>query len=95
METRKNILVCLFSVRNTISLSRLEENKILELRNSEFLMKFHNWGIFVLLSKDKISELRNSEILFSLKISSYEKLAASSQFDLTQFYDVIIHNSIF
>ena len=46
METRKNILVCLFSVRNTISLSRLEENKILELRKSEFLMKFRNWGIF-------------------------------------------------
>ena len=39
MEIRKNILVCLLSVRNTISLSRLEENKILELRNSEFLMK--------------------------------------------------------
>ena len=28
----------------------------------------------MLLNKDKISELLNSEILFSLKITSYEKL---------------------
>ena len=32
---------------------------------------------------------------FNLKFSSYEKLAMTSQFDLTRFYDVIIRNSVF
>ena len=44
---------------------------------------------------EEISELRNWEILFSLKIPSYEKLAMTWQFDLTQFYDAIIRNSVF
>ena len=39
----------------------------------------------MLLNKDKISGLRNSEILFLLDIPSYEKLAMSSQLDLTRF----------
>ena len=33
-----------------------------------------------------ISELRDSEILFSLKISSYEKLAMTSLFNLKTFH---------
>ena len=49
----------------------------------------------MLLNKYKISELRNSGILFSLKIPIEEKLAMTSQFNLTQFYDVIIRNSVF
>ena len=49
----------------------------------------------VLLNKDKISELRNSKSLFLLKIPSNEKLDMTSQFDLTQFYDVITRNSVF
>ena len=32
---------------------------------------------------------------FSLKISSYEKLAMKSKFELPRFYDVIIRNSVF
>ena len=47
-----------------------------------------NSGAFVHL-------LRNYEILFSLEIPSYEKLAMTSQFVLTLFYDVIIHDSVF
>ena len=47
----------------------------------------------MLLNADKISELRSSEILVSLKTPSYEKLAMTSKFDLTQFYQVIICNS--
>ena len=30
-----------------------------------------------------------------VKFPSYEKLALTSQFDLTRFYDVIIRNSVF
>ena len=33
-----------------------------------------NTGILVLSNKEGIPELHNSEILFSVKISSYEKL---------------------
>ena len=47
---------------------------------------------------DKISELRNLVFLFSffiLKCPSYKELAVTSQFDLTRFYDVIIHNSVY
>ena len=32
---------------------------------------------------------------FILKYPSYEKLAMMSQFELTRFYDVIIHNLVF
>ena len=32
---------------------------------------------------------------FNLKFPNYEKLAMTSQFDLTRFYDVIICNSVF
>ena len=32
---------------------------------------------------------------FNLKFPSYEKLAMTSQFDLTRFYDFIIRNSVF
>ena len=53
------------------------------------------WEFFLFLNKDKILKLRNSEILFSLKILSHEKLAMTSQFDLTRFYDVITHKSVF
>ena len=49
----------------------------------------------VLLNKNEIPELHNSEVLFSLKIPSNEKSAMTSQFDLTQIYDVIIRNSVF
>ena len=53
------------------------------------------WEFFLFLNKDKILKLRNSEILFSLKILSHKKLAMTSQFDLTRFYDVITHKSVF
>ena len=58
-----------------------------------------NSGILVLLNKEKIPELhklgnfvftKNSELR---KIN--EKLVLTSQFDLTQIYDVVIHNSVF
>ena len=54
-----------------------------------------------------MSELRNSGFSFSFfflfkfpsytthKFPSNEKLAMTSQFDLTQFYDIIIRNSDF
>ena len=59
------------------------KNKIQELHNLEFLIKLMKTGNdSVLLKKDKISELRN-RVLFSLKISNYEELAMTSQFDLT------------
>ena len=51
-----------------------KKNKILKLRNPEFLMK---------LKLPKLGKLR------------YEKLAVTSQFDLTGSYDVIICNSVF
>ena len=47
---------------------------------------------------NKISELHNPAFyvhLFILKFLSYEKLAMTSQFDLTRFYDAIICNSVF
>ena len=53
----------------------------------------------MLLNKDKISQLLFSEIVFSLKNSELQKingkLAMTSQFDLTRFYDVIIRISVF
>ena len=58
-----------------------------------------NSRILVLWYNDKNSELRNSEILFLLKVLNYEKvtkkLAITSQFDLTGFYDIIMRNSVF
>ena len=48
---------------------------------------------------NKIPELPNSLFFcfhfFILKFPSYEKIAMTSQFDLTRFYDVIIHNLVF
>ena len=58
-------------------------------------MKYNNSEILVLLNEDKISELRNQETLFSFKVPTYEKLAMTSQFGLTQFYDVIICKLVF
>ena len=58
------------------------------------LPSYCNSDILLLLNKDKTSELRNSEVLFSLKIFN-EKLAMTSQFGLTRFYDVIMRNSVF
>ena len=49
----------------------------------------------MLLNKDKVFKFWNSKTLFSLKIPSYENLAMTSQFDVCQFYDVIIGNSVF
>ena len=47
----------------------------------------------MLLNKDKISELRNIKNSELQKI--YEKLAMTSQFDLTRLYDVIMRNLLF
>ena len=48
---------------------------------------------------NKMSELLNSLFFyfhfFILKFLRYEKLAMTSQFDLTRFFDVIIRNSFF
>ena len=48
---------------------------------------------------NKIFELRNSVFFyfyfFILKVPSYEKLAITSEFKLTRFYDVISNNSVF
>ena len=53
----------------------------------------------LLLNKDKISELGNSGIFIFNKISELrkinDKLAMTSQIDLTRFYDVIMRNSVF
>ena len=63
--------------------------------NETKIPQLHNYGILELLRKDKTSQLCDSEILSSVKIPSYENLAMTSQFDLTQFYDVIICDSVF
>ena len=58
-------------------------NKKLELINSEIIY---------------LIKLRNSVFYFHffiLKFLSYEKLVMTSQFDLTQFYDVVIRNLVF
>ena len=79
------------------------ENKTLELRNSEILKS---------KKENKNPEISNSEIFYLIKsssyltrvfyfhflivkFSSYEKLALTSQFDFTRFYDVTIRNSVF
>ena len=53
----------------------------------------------MLLNKEKIAELHKLEILFSLQNSEWrkinEKLIMTSQFDLTQIYDIIIYNLVF
>ena len=63
-----------------------KENKKSDLNNSEmiYLIKFPS------------CVTRFCYFLFSnLKFPSYEKLAMTSQFDLTWFYDVIIRSSVF
>ena len=63
-----------------------KENKKTELSNSEikYLTKFPSYVTQCFYFH-----------FFILKFRSYEKLAMTSQFDLTRFYDVIIRNSVF
>ena len=56
------------------------ENKTSELYSSKIL----KWK-----KENKKPELSNSKIKYLIKFPSYEKLAMTSQFDLTRFYDVI------
>ena len=79
------------------------ENKTLELHNSEILKskkenknpELSNSEIFYLI---KFSSYLTQFFYFHfviVKLPSYEKLASTSQFDLTRFYDVIICNLAF
>ena len=63
-----------------------KENKNPELSNSEifYLIKFSSY-----LTRFFYFHF------FIVKFPSYEKLILTSQFDLTRFYDFIIHNSVF
>ena len=81
------------------------ENKTSELHNSEILKKrkSKNKTNPALRSSEIFYLIKCSSYLtrlfyfhFSIvKFPSYEKLALTSQFNLTQFYDVIIRNSVF
>ena len=77
------------------------ENKTFKLNNSEIVKqkKENKKPEFTRnFLSNKVFELFNSVFLFSLfieKFSNYEKLAVTSQFDLTRFYGVTIRNSVF
>ena len=75
-----------FELHNSEILKSNKENKNPELRNSEifYLIKF--WSYLTRFFYFHF---------FIAKFPSYEKLAMTSQFDLTRFYDVIICNSVF
>ena len=68
------------------SLKINKENKNPELSNSEiiYLIRFPNYVTRFFYFR-----------FFNLKFPSHEKLAMTSQFDLTRFYDFIIRNSVF
>ena len=51
--------------------------------------------VFKNIKSYKISESRKSVHFFIPNFPSYEKLAMTSQFELTRFHDVITRNSIF
>ena len=81
------------------------ENKTSELHNSEILKKrksknkknpeLRNSEIFHLIKCSSYLIRLFYFHFFIVKFPSYKKLALTSQFDLTQFYDVIIRNSVF
>ena len=75
-----------FELHNSEILKSKKENKNAELSNSEnfYLIKFSSY-----LSRFFYFHF------FIVKFPSYKKLALTSQFDLTWFYDVIIFNSVF
>ena len=75
-----------FELHNSEILKSKKENKNAELSNKEifYLIKFSSY-----LSRFFYFHC------FIVKFPSYEKLALTSQFDLTWFYDVIIRNSVF
>ena len=63
-----------------------KENKKLELSNSEIihLIRFPSYVTRFFYFR-----------FFNLKFLSYKKIAMTSQFDLTRFYDVVIRNLVF
>ena len=79
------------------------ENKTLELCNSEILKsqkenknpELSNSEIFYLINFSSYLTQFFYFHFFLVEFLSYEKLALTSQFDLTPFYDVIIRNSDF
>ena len=82
--------------------SAFNENKTFALHNSEILKqkkekkkpKLSNLEIMYLIKFPSYVTRFFHFHFFVLKFPSYEKLALTSQFDLTRFYDVIIRNSV-
>ena len=79
------------------------ENKTLELHNSEILKsqeenknpELSNSEIFYLIKFSSYLTRFFYFHFFIVKYPSYEKLALTSQFDLTRIYDVIMCNLVF
>ena len=79
------------------------ENKTLELHNSEILKsqeenknpELSNSEIFYLIKFSSYLTRFFYFHFFIVKYPSYEKLALTSQFDLTRIYDIIMCNLVF
>ena len=79
------------------------ENKTLELHNSEILKsqeenknsELSNSEIFYLIKLSSYLTRFFYFHFFIVKYPSYEKLALTSQFDLTRIYDIIMCNLVF